>query len=465
MLQKTIFVLIAALVGGNASAQSYPIVQSLDGLWLTDGYGELVEIHGDHLRIYEVTHLSCIKANDEIRKAGGGSASEIVFSGDGDTVRISPANSADTRWLHDDGSVSNVFMRRTRERPRSCSQALADTPVANYQVFWETYAEQYPFFALHEIDWHAADRKFRPQVTAETKPEYLFQILTGMIDPLHDAHTDLTASSLKRQFEGYRPTADHMQKGNLTRINEIIQTKYIRGSLRDYCNSKMQFGVLRSIPQGGARSIGYLRINSFEGYSNTDDFVPQFDALEVALDDIFKDSDRLAGLVIDVRINPGGFDPFGIAIASRLATQEYLAYSKVTRNDIHDANRRTAPQRIMIPVSSKPGFHGPVVLLTSADSNSAAETFAMALFGREPHVTRIGTNTQGVFSDVLVRHLPNGWIFGLPNEIYLTKEGKAFDGRGVPPDIEVPVFSVKDLASGGDSALDKALEVLSSNTK
>jgi hypothetical protein len=36
------------------------------------------------------------------------------------------------------------------------------------------------------------------------------------------------------------------------------------------------------------------------------------------------------------------------------------------------------------------------------NSNSGAETFAMALFGREPHVTRIGTSTQGVFSDVLV---------------------------------------------------------------
>jgi len=39
---------------------------------------------------------------------------------------------------------------------------------------------------------------------------------------------------------------------------------------------------------------------------------------------------------------------------------------------------------IMVPVSSRPGFHGPVVLLTSADSNSEAETFAMALFGRTP---------------------------------------------------------------------------------
>jgi len=60
----------------------------------------------------------------------------------------------------------------------------------------------------------------------------------------------------------------------------------------------------------------------------------------------------------------------------------------------------------------------------------------------------------------LLRHLPNGWTFGLPNEIYLTKDGKAFDSVGVPPDIDVPIIPAEDLANGRDSALDKALELL-----
>ena len=89
----------------------------------------------------------------------------------------------------------------------------------------------------------------------------------------------------------------------------------------------------------------------------------------------------------------------------------------------------------------------------------------MALLGRHPHVVRVGSNTQGVFSDVLGRRLPNGWTFGLPNEIYLTEDGKAFDGSGVPPDIDVPIFTTEDLASGRDSALDKALELLARKAK
>jgi len=80
-----------------------------------------------------------------------------------------------------------------------------------------------------------------------------------------------------------------------------------------------------------------------------------------------------------------------------------------------------------------------------------------ALMGRSPRVLRIGESTQGVFSDVLRRTLPNGWSFGLPNEVFRSPEGKTFDGAGIPPDIEVPVFAANDLATGRDPGLERAL--------
>jgi C-terminal processing protease CtpA/Prc len=90
---------------------------------------------------------------------------------------------------------------------------------------------------------------------------------------------------------------------------------------------------------------------------------------------------------------------------------------------------------------------------------SAAETFTQALLNREPKVTRVGENTQGVFSDVLSRKLPNGWGFGLPNERFVT-DGKSYDGPGIPPDVAVPVFPKSDLDAGRDGAIEKALELL-----
>jgi C-terminal processing protease CtpA/Prc len=114
----------------------------------------------------------------------------------------------------------------------------------------------------------------------------------------------------------------------------------------------------------------------------------------------------------------------------------------------------------MVHASARPGFSGEVALLIGPDSVSAAGVFAMALFGRKPRITRVGDNTQGVFSDMLERTLPNGWRFSLPNGTYLAEDGRAFDVVGVPPDVRVPVFPDQDLRDGRDSALEKAIDLL-----
>ena len=164
-------------------------------------------------------------------------------------------------------------------------------------------------------------------------------------------------------------------------------------------------------------------------------------------------------MIIDVRINGGGSDAWGLAIASRLTATPYVAYAKQARLDPKHRGSWTAPQPSEVRPSSRASFHGPVVELIGIHSVSAAETFTQALLKRTPKVTRIGENTQGVFSDVLGRRLPNGWTFGLPNERFVT-DGKTYDGSGIAPDIAVPVFPRADLDGRRDGALEKALELL-----
>jgi C-terminal processing protease CtpA/Prc len=207
------------------------------------------------------------------------------------------------------------------------------------------------------------------------------------------------------------------------------------------------------------KDTAYLRIASFYGYSKSSIFADGMAALEAALDTIFSDA-ALKALVIDVRINFGGDDPYGLAIASRLATSEYLAYTKEARVNSGQNGTWTPSDASMVSPSSRPGFRGPVVELTGPLTISAGETFTQALMGRTPHITRIGENTQGVFSDVLGRRLPNGWRFGLPNEVYRTPEGTTFDGPGIPPDEAAPVFADGDVAAGRDPGLARALEIL-----
>ena len=335
---------------------------------------------------------------------------------------------------------------------------LENTPEKNYAVFWQTFAENYPFFELHHIDWKAVDREFRPQITAKTSPDGLFRALRKMIEPLHDAHTGLNAPDLKQQVKGSRPVPNQLHYKDWVQSAVIVASKYVRGDMQYFCKNQLSFGMLDN-------SIGYLKIWSFANYDDDPDCAKQLQALEADLDSILHDSKKLRGLVIDVRLNTGGYDGLGLSIASRLISQDYLAYSVETRDTPDNPTHFTRPQPVQVRASTRPGFHGNVVLLTGPDCVSAGETFTMALLGRKPIVTRIGENTQGVFSDVLTRKLPNGWLFSLPNQIYLTKNGKTFDGVGVPPDIFAPVFPREDLDKGHDSALEKAIAILGDQPK
>jgi C-terminal processing protease CtpA/Prc len=234
-----------------------------------------------------------------------------------------------------------------------------------------------------------------------------------------------------------------------------LTDRYLREPIRNWCNNQIQFAWLSD-------SVGYLRLLSFEGYTNEGTIASGLPALEAALDTIFgrEIGARMRALVIDVRLNSGGSDPYALAVASRLTSRQYLAYRKQARADPVDATKWTPLQPVTIHPSDRPGFIGEIVELIGPLTVSGGETFTQALMGRQPKVVRIGENTQGVFSDMLERALPNGWRFALPNEVFRNAEGKTFDITGIPPDIPVPVYPSDEVVVGRDGPIEKALEVL-----
>jgi hypothetical protein len=357
--------------------------------------------------------------------------------------------------MHLDGNASDVILHLTSERPEGCTLPPANTPPTNYAIFWQTFSENYPFFKLRRVDWHGVDSKFRRQVLPQTRPEVLFKMFREMIEPLQDSHTGFEAGELNGYFDGIRSDPGHLEREQWQQAVTIIRSRYAL-DLTSYCRGHVQFGTLR-------RSIGYLRIDGFYGYSEDRSYLSNLHALQSALDVIFQEAKDLRAIAIDVRQNNGGDDPLGIEIASRLTSTKYLGYRKMARNNRTGRLHFSRPQDVWVTPGASTAFRGTVVLLIGPDTVSAGETFSMALMGREPHVVRIGLNTQGVFSDTLDRHLPNGWRFHLPNEIYLTKGGRAFDGAGIPPEDRVPFFSPKDLNSGRDVAIERAIELLISS--
>jgi hypothetical protein len=427
--------------------------QSLDGNWLSEGYGYFIEIAGSTLKGTEISSVSCIPSFTGTRQAGPSGTSAVfkMTNGPG-TMLVLPGNSPQEVRLHQNGTASDIILRRTAVRPAVCEHPTPDTPQMNFDVFAATWAEHYGFFDLKRADWKAIVAAHRTKVTDSTNPEQLLEIFKGMVEPFDDAHTYISATTIKQGWSGGRKGPNWLERADRPKAFEVTDKNYLRSPLQSWCNGQVQYALLDG-------NVGYVRIKSFNGYGQEPGFESGLVALEQALDTIFADAAKWPGLVIDVRINGGGADPYGLAIASRLATGEYLAYSKEARSDPADPRKWTAAQPSRVRPSDRPGFKGRVIELTGIHSVSAAETFTQALLNREPKVTRVGENTQGVFSDVLGRKLPNGWGFGLPNERFVT-DGKSYDGPGIPPDVAVPVFPKSDLDAGRDGAIEKALELL-----
>jgi len=449
-------VLLITVAAGSVPAQA----PSMDGVWRSRGYGNVFEIHGSTLKSFEVTNTTCVVGESGSLDTTPFPDRMATFRTRGSEQFVRAGGSTDQKLLHSQGSASDERIDRIPRLPAACDHPTENTPAGNFEVFAQTWAEHYISFDLKKTDWGMVVEAHRSKVTSNTTPTELFDILETMIAPFGDTHAFVAAPEIDHVFQSLRPGTDRVVKGGFQAFRRtgmpallgVTDRAYLKTPLRKFCNDQIQYGHIDE-------ATGYLRILSFSNYAKEGGFAAGLAALEAALDDIFSDR-TLRALVIDVRINGGGADPYGLAIASRLATTEYLAYTKEARADPVDRNKWTPGDASLVRPSTRPGFRGPIVELIGPLTISAGETFTQALMGRIPPIPRIGENTQGVFSDVLGRRLPNGWRFGLPNEVFRTPQGTTFDGPGIPPDIAVPVFADVDVAAGRDPGVARALEIL-----
>jgi carboxyl-terminal processing protease len=112
----------------------------------------------------------------------------------------------------------------------------------------------------------------------------------------------------------------------------------------------------------------------------------------------------------------------------------------------------------LVPEGDAP-YLKPVAVIAGPDSASATEIFVMAMRAL-PQVTHIGEPTNGILSDGLYKSLPKGWEFSLSNEVYYDHTGVNHEAKGIMPQIQAPVFSLEDLKTGQDSALEASLKLL-----
>jgi carboxyl-terminal processing protease len=163
-----------------------------------------------------------------------------------------------------------------------------------------------------------------------------------------------------------------------------------------------------------APRLGYLRLLEFPKGASTD--------INHALTGL-KSAGAVA-LLLDLRKNGGGLFDEGIAVASAFLSDGIVAMEE---------HRGTLTPLDVLPNVQR--FSGPVVVLVSGFTASAAEIVAGAL--QDNGVPLVGMKTFGKGTIQTIYTLRGGWGLRLTTSSYYTRNGRAIDGRGLQPDVRI----------------------------
>src|SRR5687767_9452786 len=100
-------------------------------------------------------------------------------------------------------------------------------PEKNFEEFWVTFNNRYPFFEVRSVDWKKQYETYRGGVTSETSDDELFDIFCQMLAPLNDGHVSLVAQTSeegKRRFTPERKPRFWREFTSKQQVKQLFQT-------------------------------------------------------------------------------------------------------------------------------------------------------------------------------------------------------------------------------------------------
>jgi carboxyl-terminal processing protease len=233
------------------------------------------------------------------------------------------------------------------------------------------------------------------------------------------AVTDMTLSEAVEKLRGPIGTAV-----KLTVRREGVDPFEIKLTRAD-----IKVDPVKSRLEGG--DIGYIRITSFSERTGA--------GLEQALKSLRQQAgDKLAGIVLDLRNNPGGLLDQAITVSNDFLDKGEIVSIKGRRNQ---DNRRyeSQPNRDLAR-----GL--PLVVLINGGSASASEIVAGALHDNQRAVL-LGTRSFGKGSVQTVLPVKeSGGAIRLTTALYYTPSGRSIQGTGIDPDVVVEPAKIEKVA-------------------
>lgn len=168
-----------------------------------------------------------------------------------------------------------------------------------------------------------------------------------------------------------------------------------------------------------------------------------------------------AGIVIDLRGNPGGAGAMAMGVAGHFVdTTQTFGSMKLRSGTMYF---RVNPRRSTTRGERVTPFAGPVAVLMDELSGSTSEVFAGGLqsIGR---VRVFGSTSMGAVLPARADRLPNGDVLYHAIADFKTADGTLLEGRGVVPDEQVAITRA-DLLAGRDQVLEAALRWIAAQAR
>ena len=275
----------------------------------------------------------------------------------------------------------------------------------------------------------------------------LYDLFASIFSPFNDGHVKLDVPDSLVTSKGSNKKREK-RKSKHEVINDI-STTYVT-KLKSYNNGVIQWGVLKG------ENMGYIVITDMNNFSNyvsesnlsAKEFWEEYETIlqtkpgltqlddelkgvDLVMNKVLSDLSETQSVIIDLRFNGGGYETVALRLLSHFVKQpKHILSIKAKKEQGYTKNQAY----VLKP--AKHIYEGKVTVLTSHNTASAADIFALGTMAY-PEIKRFGSSTNGIFSEILWKNLPNGWEFSLSNEIYSDPSGNVYEIRGVPSDYDI----------------------------
>ncbi len=212
------------------------------------------------------------------------------------------------------------------------------------------------------------------------------------------------------------------------RMRGVKGTKVSLTIMREGFDKPKDFQMVRDIIQ--VKSVKYKILDDGYGYIRVAQFQEKTtEDLEKALQAVKTESgNKLNGLVLDLRNDPGGLLDQAVKVAERFLDEgKLIVYTEGREKD-------SKMRFVSRPGTKEPNY--PIVVLINSGSASASEIVAGALQDHKRAVI-MGTQSFGKGSVQTIIPLSDNSGLRLTTARYFTPSGRSIQAKGISPDITV----------------------------